>query len=344
MGVVNALTEVMGGKRISPPPLWMMRQAGRYLPEYREVRSKAGGFVELCLTPNLAAEVTLQPTRRFQLDAAIIFSDILIVPYALGVRLWFEEGEGPRLDPVDDRLSFEKMRDEADPQITARVYEAISEVRAKLAGTQALIGFCGAPWTVASYLVAGRGTPDQKPARQLAENNEKLFAEIIERLISATAKHLIGQLKAGADLVQIFDTWAGVLDPEGFQKWCLKPTVEIVQRVRAVIPKAGIILFPKGVTVDQLTELARNTRADGIGIDHHTNRKAARVAVSDYCAIQGNLDPDILVKGGVELDRAVDAIKEDFHGIRHIFNLGHGIKPITPIEHVEQMIRRVRKS
>jgi uroporphyrinogen decarboxylase len=336
--------ELMERKIVNPPPLWMMRQAGRYLPEYREVRGKAGGFVELCLTPKLAVEVTLQPLRRFQLDAAIIFSDILIVPYALGVRLWFEEGEGPRLNPVADRITFERMRDELDPEITGRVYEAISEVRAKIGRNQVLIGFCGAPWTVASYLVAGCGTKDQKPARQLAENNKELFAEIIERLISATTNHLIGQLKAGADLIQIFDTWAGVLDAKAFEKWCMYPTVEIVRRVRAAIPNARIILFPKGVTVDRLTWLARNTGADAVGIDQYTNRKAARASFSQYCAIQGNLDPDVLVKGGMELEYAVDAIKEDFSGIRHIFNLGHGIKPITPIEHVEQMIERVRKS
>ncbi len=342
--VGNAITQVLEGQAIKPAPIWMMRQAGRYLPEYREVRRKAGGFVELCLTPSLAAEVTLQPVRRFHFDAAIIFSDILIVPHALGVKLWFEEGEGPRLDPVRDSSSLKVLRQQLDPTITDRVYEALAKVRGELAREVVLIGFCGAPWTVASYMVAGRGTQDQGPARHLANSNPKLFGEIIHRLAIATAEHLIGQLRAGAEVVQIFDTWAGVLDAGSFEKWCVEPTVKIVRHIRDVIPTAKIILFPKGIPVQGMADLIKRTSADAISIDQFSNRQSVRKILSEQCAIQGNLDPDILIKGGAELDKAVDAIKEDFGGIPHIFNLGHGIKPETPIAHVERMIDRVRMS
>jgi uroporphyrinogen decarboxylase len=320
----------------------MMRQAGRYLPEYREVRKRAGDFVTLCLTPELAAEVTLQPVRRFPFDAAIIFSDILIVPYALGVKLWFEEGEGPRLEPVATQTAADAMRAELDRNVVTRVYEAIGKVRADLPRDTALIGFCGAPWTVASYMVAGRGTPDQGPARKLAEADPKLFSSIIERLVDATAVHLVGQLDAGADLLQLFDTWAGVLDDQAFEQWCVKPSAEIVRRVRAKNPDARIILFPKGISVANMEKIVAACGGDAISVDMQADRKAVRSRLSKRCAIQGNLDPDILIEGGAALDRAVDGILEDFGGIRHIFNLGHGIKPQTPIENVERMVARVK--
>lgn len=319
-----------------------MRQAGRYLPEYRKVRAKAGGFVELCLDPALAKEVTLQPVRRFGFDAAILFSDILIVPHALGVKLWFEEGEGPRLEPVVDRASFARMRNSLDPKITAPVYEAIGRVRAALSPNQALIGFCGAPWTVATYLVAGRGTENKREALELAAGDPVLFQEIIERLVEASAAHLIGQLRAGADVVQIFDTWAGALTGEAFERWCVRPTVEIVRRVREVLPKARIILFPKGVEIAGLTRLVQESGADGVGIGSETDRKRARDSLGSLAAIQGNLDPLALVAGGDTLDRAVDEVLADFRGTRHIFNLGHGIRSWTPVEHVERMIARIR--
>jgi uroporphyrinogen decarboxylase len=320
----------------------MMRQAGRYLPEYRAVRAKAGDFVTLCLTPELAAEVTLQPIRRFPFDAAIIFSDILIVPYALGIKLWFEEGEGPRLEPVATEAAAQAMRRDLDRNVVTRVYEAIGRVRADLPKETALIGFCGAPWTVASYMVAGRGTPDQGPARKLAGSDPELFQAIIERLVDATAEHLIGQLDAGADFLQLFDTWAGVLDDQAFEQWCVKPSAEIVRRVRAKKPDAKIILFPKGISVANMEKIVAACGGDAISIDMQADRKAVRARLSDRCAVQGNLDPDILIEGGPALDRAIDAILEDFGGIRHIFNLGHGIKPQTPIENVERMIARVK--
>ncbi len=306
------------------------------------MRAKAGGFVELCLAPALAAEVTLQPVRRFGFDAAILFSDILIVPYALGAKLWFEEGEGPRLEPVTDRASFVRMRKALDPKITAPVYETIGRVRAALSPDRALIGFCGAPWTVATYLVAGRGTEDKREALELAASEPALFQEIMDRLVEASAVHLVGQLRAGADVVQIFDTWAGVLAGDAFERWCLRPTAEIVRRVREEIPKARIILFPKGVGIADLTRLVRASGANGVGIGSETERRLARDSLGPLAAIQGNLDPLALVAGGETLDRAVDQVLADFRGTRHIFNLGHGILSWTPVEHVERMLMRIR--
>ncbi len=306
------------------------------------MRSKAGGFVELCLNPELAAEVTLQPVRRFGFDAAILFSDILIVPHALGVKLWFEEGEGPRLEPVADRGSFARMRTTLDLKIMAPVYEAIGRVRAVLSPDQALIGFCGAPWTVATYLVAGRGTEDKREALELAAGDPALFQEIIGRLVEISAAHLVGQLRAGADAVQIFDTWAGALTGEAFERWGLRPMVEIVRRVREVLPKARIILFPKGVAIAELARLVRESGANGVGIGSETDRKLARDSLGSFAAIQGNLDPLALVAGGETLDRAVDQVLADFRGTRHIFNLGHGIRSWTPVEHVERMLKRIR--
>ena len=339
----RAFLSVLQGEIVDPPPIWLMRQAGRYLPEYREVRAKAGGFVELCLDPVAASEVTLQPIRRFALDAAIIFSDILIVPYALGAKLWFEEGEGPRLEPVTDRAALAKIYESVDQSIVVRVYEAISRVRASLPPGIGLIGFCGAPWTVATYWVAGRGSKDHAAARKLAAEHPALFGGIIDRLVTASAEHLIGQLQAGADAVQIFDTWAGILDADGFERWCLQPTVEIVRRVRDTVPGARVIAFPKGVALERAERLVRAAGADAVSLDSEANRALARKHLSGLCAIQGNLDPEVLVAGGDALDRAVDRIRDDFRGIRHIFNLGHGILPQTPIAHVERMIARIRK-
>jgi uroporphyrinogen decarboxylase len=338
------LISVLQGEAVDPPPIWLMRQAGRYLPEYRQRRAKAGGFVDLCLDPVAAAEVTLQPILRFNLDAAIIFSDILIVSHALGAKLWFEEGEGPRLEPLSDRVALAKIRANLDQNIVDRVYEAISRVRAGLPPKAALIGFCGAPWTVATYWVAGRGTKDHAAVRQLAVHDPELFGEIIDRLVAATADHLIGQFRAGADVVQIFDTWAGALDPDGFERWCLQPTVEIIRRVRSAKPDALVIVFPKGVSIDRAERLVRASEADAVGLDSDANRTLACKRLTSLCAIQGNLDPEVLVEGGAALDLAVDAIKKDFRGARHIFNLGHGIRPETPIAHVERMIARVRNS
>ncbi len=319
-----------------------MRQAGRYLPEYREVRAQAGGFVELCLDPALASEVTLQPVRRFDLDAAIIFSDILIVPHALGVKLWFEEGEGPRLEPVNDEKSYSAMQDRLAPSIVEPVYEALGRVRAALSPEKTLIGFCGAPWTVATYLIAGRGSQDQAAAKNLMRANPQLFQKIIDRIGDATATHLAGQLKAGANVVQIFDTWAGSLDKDGFEQWCVKPTARIVEQLRKLVPDARVIVFPKGVDTESLERLVKACEADGASLDPDANRRAVRGKLSGQCVLQGNLAPETLLDGGAKMDREIDEIMQDFKGIRHIFNLGHGILKETPIANVERMVARVR--
>jgi uroporphyrinogen decarboxylase len=342
--VSGKFLRVLDGEKFDVPPIWMMRQAGRYLPEYRKTRERAGGFVDLCLNPELASEVTLQPIRRFGFDAAIIFSDILIVPYALGAKLWFEEGEGPRLEPVSDVASFRKLSDQLDRKITERVYEALAKTKAALPKETGLIGFCGAPWTVATYLVAGRGTEDQAPARLLAMQEPELFQKIVDRLIDASAVHLIGQIKAGADAVQIFDTWSGVLDPQSFERWCVKPVASIARKVRAVIPDARIIVFPKGAALNGIEAVAKQSSANAVGIDWIADRKRSIVSFGDNAAIQGNLDPLTLIAGGKALDQAVDNVLEDFKGARHVFNLGHGIRKETPIAHVERMIARVRKN
>jgi uroporphyrinogen decarboxylase len=244
---------------------------------------------------------------------------------------------------VASQEALQAMRRELSGDITERVYEALASVRVELPKETALIGFCGAPWTVASYMVAGCGTPDQGPARKLAETDPELFSAIIERLVAATAEHLIGQLKAGADILQLFDTWAGVLDDASFERWCVKPCAEIVRRVRASSPDARIILFPKGISISNMQKIVSACNGNAISIDMQANRKGVRDALAKTCAIQGNLHPDLLIEGGGKLDRAVDEILEDFRGIRHIFNLGHGIKPNTPIENVERMIARVRR-
>jgi uroporphyrinogen decarboxylase len=319
-----------------------MRQAGRYLPEYRAMRANARGFVELCLDPAMAAEVTLQPVRRFDLDAAIIFSDILIVPFALGVNLWFEEGEGPRLDPVRDIGAFRRMRTELDAAITSRVYEALQRVRAELSPDVALLGFCGAPWTVATYLIAGQGTADQAPAKRLMREQPELFGRIMGNLTKATADHLIGQIDAGADAVQLFDTWAGSLSEDEFERFSIAPAKEIVSKVRKERPGARLILFPKGASLQSLVKLVESCGPNALSLAATADRKALRVRLDGRCALQGNLSPEILRDGGEPLDHAVDQILRDFEGARHIFNLGHGILKETPIAHVERMIARVR--
>jgi uroporphyrinogen decarboxylase len=285
----------------------------------------------------------MQPVRRFGLDAAIIFSDILIVPYALGAKLWFEENEGPRLEPVDDHAGFARTQSALDEKITERVYEALRRVRAALPPSVALIGFCGAPWTVATYLIAGRGMENQAAAKSLMRRDEKLFAAIIDRLADATAQHLIGQIDAGADVVQIFDTWAGSLSESEFDRWCVVPVAKIVRAVREARPKARVILFPKGVNIEWMQRLVSAAEADAISLDFNADRGRARGLLSGTCALQGNLSPEILLAGGDAMDREIDQILEDFRGVRHIFNLGHGILKETPIAHVERMIARVRE-
>jgi uroporphyrinogen decarboxylase len=333
------LLDVLGGQKREVPPIWMMRQAGRYLPEYREVRARAGGILDLCFNPDFAAEVTLQPIRRFGFDAAIIFSDILVIPYALGRSVRFEVGEGPRLDPLDTPEKVATLATTADFGKLGPVYEALRRVRAKLAPDVTLIGFCGAPWTVATYMVAGQS--DQAPARMLAYRHPEAFSKIIDALVENSIRYLLGQLNAGADCVQIFDTWAGVLPPREFLRWSIAPTARIVEGVRAKVPDAKIIGFPRGAGA-LLPAYIGATRVDAVSIDWAAEPSLIRERVQSRVAVQGNLDPLALIVGGAALDRAIDDVLANYGQGRLIFNLGHGILPETPIAHVEQMVRRVR--
>ncbi|WP_298376367.1 uroporphyrinogen decarboxylase [uncultured Bradyrhizobium sp.] len=335
------LIDLLSGHRQAVPPLWMMRQAGRYLPEYRELRAKAGGFLDLCFTPEFATEITLQPIRRFNFDAAIVFSDILVIPYALGRSVRFEAGEGPRLDPLATPGEIATLATEANFDKLEPVFETLRRVRRELAPGITLIGFCGAPWTVATYMVAGQGTPDQAPARMLAYRHPDAFAKIINVLVENSIHYLVGQLKAGADCLQIFDTWAGVLPPREFARWSIEPTRRIVAGVRKQVPGARIIGFPRGAA-GMLPAYVEQTGVDAVSIDWATEPSMIRERVQSRVAVQGNLDPLALIAGGAALDRAVDDVLENFGSGRLIFNLGHGILPETPIAHVEQMVARVR--
>jgi uroporphyrinogen decarboxylase len=339
--IIKPFVEVLSGRRQGVPPLWMMRQAGRYLPEYRALRAKAGGFLDLCFTPEYAAEVTLQPIRRFNFDAAIIFSDILVIPYALGRSVRFEAGEGPRLDPLDSPDKVGTLAGQADFAKLEPVYEALRRVRRELDSSIALIGFCGAPWTVATYMVAGQGTPDQAPARLMAYRHPDAFATIIDVLVENSIQYLLGQLKAGADVLQIFDTWAGVLPPREFQRWSVEPTRRIVEGVRAKMPGAKIIGFPRGAGA-LLPSYVEATGVDAVSIDWAAEPALIRERVQTKVAVQGNLDPLTLIAGGTALDQAIDDVLANYAKGRLIFNLGHGIQPETPIAHVEQMVQRVR--
>jgi uroporphyrinogen decarboxylase len=318
-----------------------MRQAGRYLPEYRALREKAGDFLNLVLTPELAAEVTLQPIRRFGFDGAIVFSDILVVPLALGQRVTFAPGEGPLLEALEDRRAFGRIANEIDHDRAKPVYETIRLVKTELDPAVALIGFCGAPWTVATYMIAGRGTPDQAPARLFAYRDCAGLSALIDILVDASSEYLTAQLQAGADVVQIFDTWAGVFPPEEFARWCIDPVRRIVANVRRNIADAKIIGFPRGAGT-LLARYVEEVPVDAIGIDWMMDRSFAREKVQSRVPVQGNLDPLALVAGGDALDGGVDAVLDAFGGGPFIFNLGHGILPETPTAHVERMLERLR--
>lgn len=335
------ILEVLSGRRQAVPPVWFMRQAGRYLPEYRQVRERAGGFLDLCFNPELAAEVTLQPIRRFGFDAAIIFSDILVVPHALGRHVRFEAGEGPRLEPLADAAALNSLPSKADETVFEPVYETVRRTKHALPANVTLLGFCGAPWTVATYMVAGQGTPDQAPARILAYREPDAFARMIDILVDTSSRYLIGQLKAGADAVQIFDTWAGILPPAQFERWSIEPVRRIVDNVRREIPSAKIIGFPRGAGA-LLPAFAERTGVDAVSMDWMAEPTLIRDSVQNRIAVQGNLDPLVLLAGGCALDQAVDSIIENFGDGPLIFNLGHGILPSTPIAHVEQTLKRLR--
>jgi uroporphyrinogen decarboxylase len=333
------LAAVLTGTVLSPPPVWLMRQAGRYLPEYRAVRSEAGSFLELCFDPQKASEVTLQPVDRFGMDAAILFSDILVVPYALGRRVDFVEGDGPRLDPIDGR-AIARLDSGLVVERLAPVLETVGLTRARLDPGKSLIGFCGAPWTVATYMVAGRGTSDQAPALEFAASDPDAFQALLDTLVEVSIEYLIAQIRAGADVVQIFDTWAGVLSGDDFERWCVQPTAEIVQGVKANEPEARIIGFPKGIG-ERIEHYITQTGIDGVSLDAGVALELAK-RLQSHVAVQGNLDPALLETGGEAMDDAIDRILAALAPGRFIFNLGHGILPQTPLENVVRLVRRVR--
>lgn len=333
--------DVLRGKAAFPPPLWMMRQAGRYLPEYRETRRRAGSFLDLCYDPDLAVEVTLQPIERFGFDASILFSDILVVPHALGRDVRFEEGRGPLLTPITAAeiaaLDGETFHVNLEP-----VYETVRRLRARLPDETTLIGFCGAPWTVATYMIAGHGTPDQAPARLFAYREPAAFLRLLKVLADHSAAYLIRQIAAGADVVQIFDSWSGVLDEASFELFCVEPVASIVRQVEAAHPNVPVIGFPKGAG-DHYRSYRQKTGVTGLGLDWTVPLSSAKELQRDG-AVQGNLDPLRLVAGGKALADGVGAILKALGDGPLIFNLGHGITPETPLAHVEQMVKLVRSA
>jgi uroporphyrinogen decarboxylase len=338
--VAKPLLATIRGARQERPPVWIMRQAGRYLPEYREVRARVGGFLELCYTPQLAAEVTLQPLRRFDLDAAILFSDILVIPDALGQSVRFEQGEGPVLEPIDPQ-GLGKLNPETVTGHLAPVLETIERVKAGLAADKTLLGFCGSPWTVATYMIGGRGSSDQAAARVFALTRPEAMKALLDVLVEASARYLIAQLRAGADAVQLFESWAANLDEWQFAELVIAPNRRIVERVRAEIPDAAIIGFPRGAA-GQLSAYVEGTGANTVGLDHMVPLAVAR-ALPAGVPVQGNLDPLRLVAGGGQMEARAEEIIAAFADRPHIFNLGHGIVPETPIGHVERLVEVVKR-
>ena len=318
-----------------------MRQAGRYLPEYRALRAEKGGFLALATDPDAAAEVTLQPIRRFGFDGSILFSDILMIPWALGQDLSFGVGEGPRLEPalVDHALDrLQPVMGRLEP-----VYGTVAKVAAALPPETTFLGFAGSPWTVATYMVAGKGSKDQGETRRFAYRDPAAFGAIINAIADNTVEYLVRQIEAGVDAVQLFDSWSGSLSPAQFERWVIAPTARIIDELHARCPGVPVIGFPKGAG-GKLPAYARETGADAIGLDETVDPVWAHASLPADLPVQGNLDPLALIAGGADLDAAIDRILAAFGDRPHVFNLGHGILPDTPIAHVEQLIARVRST
>lgn len=336
------LLAALSGEALSPPPVWLMRQAGRYLPEYRAVRASTGGFLDLCHSPDKAAEVTLQPLRRYDFDAAILFSDILVVPDALGQKVTFAEGEGPRLTPLRTAEDLRILSKDGFQDKVRTVWGTVERLRKALDSKVTLIGFAGSPWTVATYMVEGRGSKDYATIKKMAYGDPGLFQRIIDILVDASFDYLIGQVDAGAQVLQLFDSWAGVLPEKEFEKWVIAPTRILVERLKAARPEIKIIGFPRGAGV--MTEAyVEQTGVDGVSLDTSEKLSWAVERLSPRVTLQGNLDPILLVTGGPALERAVDHILEVTKGVPFIFNLGHGIVPETPPDHVEALMKRIRR-
>ena len=334
------LLETLLGRKTKQTPVWLMRQAGRYLPEYRELRAQKGGFLELCYDAEAAAEVTMQPIRRFGFDGAILFSDILIVPHAMGQKLWFETGEGPRLAPGLLDAALASL--EGAPEHFEAIYATVRNVAAQLDDKTTFMGFAGSPWTIATYMVNGQGSKDQAATRRFAYRDEAAFAELIDAIVENTVTYLLGQIDAGVDAVQLFDSWAGSLSPAQFEKWVIAPNAAIISRLKAVHPDLPIIGFPKGAGA-KLIAYASETGASAIGLDETVDPVWAHENLPAGLPLQGNLDPLALIAGGEALEKSTRHILDIFRDRPHIFNLGHGILPDTPIEHVENLLTLVRQ-
>ena len=333
------LLAVLHGERAAAPPLWLMRQAGRYLPEYRALRADKGGFLDLVYDSDAAAEVTLQPIRRFGFDGAILFSDILIVPHALGQGLEFRAGEGPHLSPPLTDAALDDFT--CDFGRFDAVCDTVRKVVAQLPPHVTMLGFAGSPWTVATYMVAGHGSKDQGAARRLAYGDPARFGAIVDTLVAATIDYVSRQIDAGVEAVQLFDSWAGSLSPAQFERWVIEPNARIVEGLRARHPRVPIIGFPKGAG-GKLAAYARGTGVDAMGIDETVDPEWADAVLPPAMPVQGNLDPLVLIAGGAGLESAVRAIISAFADRPHVFNLGHGILPDTPIGHVAALIDLVR--
>lgn len=330
---------VLNGEIAPRPPVWFMRQAGRYLPEYRALRAEKGGFLDLVYDVKAAIEVTLQPLRRFDFDAAILFSDILVVPYAMGQHLWFEEGEGPRLSPKMLDATLESLQ--AAPERLEPIFRTVTGVKAQLSPDKALLGFAGSPWTVATYMIAGQGSREQAEARRLAYREPERVTALINAIAETTIGYLRAQIDAGADAVQLFDSWAGSLSPRQFEQLVIAPNAKIVAALKQSHPTTPVIGFPKGAG-GKLATYARETGVDAIGVDETVDPEWAHAALPRHLPVQGNLDPLALVTGGPQLHDAVARILKAFAGRPHIFNLGHGIVPDTPLIHVQAVLAQIR--
>jgi uroporphyrinogen decarboxylase len=343
MAETKKLLRALAGETQAVPPIWMMRQAGRYLPEYRATRAQAGDFLSLCYNPELAAEVTLQPIRRYGFDAAILFADILLIPQALGADLWFVTGEGPRLSTITTEADFAKLGPVSDiHEALNPIYETVRILSRELPAETTLIGFAGAPWTVATYMIAGRGTPDQGPAHGLREENPALFEALLERITLATIDYLAAQIDAGAEVVKIFDSWAGSLKGEAFRKYALEPARVIAAALKERYPHIPVIGFPREAG-ESYVGFAKATGVDCVALDNSVDPVWAAQNVQIDGCVQGNLASRHMVTGGEELVRETRAIVEAFKGGAHIFNLGHGITPDADPDNVQLMIDTVRE-
>ena len=338
---ITPFRQVLAGASSMPPPIWLMRQAGRYLPEYRALRAKAGNFLDLCYTPDFAVEATLQPIRRFDFDAAILFSDILVVPHALGQDVSFVESIGPVLAPIRDVAAVRRLRPDDLAARLRPVYEAVSRLRATLPAKTSLIGFAGAPWTVATYMVEGGTSRDHAHTKRWAFREPESFALLIELLVAATARHLIAEVAAGVDVLQLFDTWAGALPAHEMHRWCLAPARAIMQRVHAVYPDVPFILFPRGVGPGY-ADFAQEPGCRGLSLDSSVPLAWAAKTLQPHKTIQGNLDPQLLVIGGRPMREAAERLRAAFGERSFIVNLGHGVVPETPPEHVGELVAIVR--